>query len=623
MALDFTNTAKMILEKVGGESNVSSVTHCITRLRFVLKDNKIPKDIEIEKIPGVIRVIKQGGQYQVVIGNDVSNVYKELLKLGNFSDAPSEEQGNSDEGIFSRVSGFIAGSMTPLLPAMLGCGMVSVVLTILSTFGLMDTTGSTYVILSAIGDTFFYFMPIFLGMSVAKKIGSSPVLAMVIGAMLLHPDLINLLGVGGATYFGIPVTSAVYSSSVLPMLLMVPIMKYIEKFADKVSPSMVKVFLKPLIVIFISAPIALIFVAPVGFVLGNFLAEGVNFLYSQVGWLTIMVLSISMPFIIMTGMHYALVPIAFNSLAIFGFDPLLIITMFCANLAQGSASLAVGFRSKNVDTKSTAIASGISAVVAGVTEPALYGVTLKYKTPLIAAMIGAGAAGLYAGITGLVAYTLGGSPSAISLVQMIGGDDMSNFVNGVITLVIAVTVSFIATCILYKEETEDEAPTTKNADIAVDTKPLVNRVELLSPLNGEIVPLENVNDPTFAEKLVGEGIAVIPTEGKVYAPSDATVSVIMDTYHAIGLVTDTGLELLIHVGLETVNLKGKHYNAKVQKGDKVKKGDVLLEFDIDAIKNEGYDIITPVIVVNTSDYVSIKAVDKSTTTHGDVLLTIV
>lgn len=622
MVLDFTNTAKMILLKIGGETNIESVTHCVTRLRFVLKDTTIPNDMEIEKIPGVIRVIKQGGQYQVIIGNDVSNVYKELLKLGNFSDAPREEKNNSDEGLFSKVCGYIAGSIMPILPAMVGCSMVNVILTLLTTFGLIDTSSSTYIILSSISDTFFYFMPIFIGMSAANKIGSSPVLAMCISAMLLHPNLVYLLGVGGATYFGIPVTSAVYSYSVLSMLLMVPIMKYIEKFADRVSPEILKVFLKPLLVIIISAPIALIFIAPLGSLLGNFLAEGVNFLYSRVGWLTIMALSIGMPFIIMTGMHYALMPIAFNSLAILGFEPLLIVTMFCANIAQGGASMAVGVRSKDVNAKSNAFVAGTSAIFSGVTETAMYGVTLKYKTPMIGAMIGAGAAGLYAGITGLVGYILGTPPSVISLIQMIGGENLSNFVNGIITLVIALTVSFIATCILYKDKAEKQNQ-TENIDVPTDTKPLVNKIELLSPLDGEIVPLENVNDPTFSEKIVGEGIAVIPTEGKVYAPSDATVTVFMDTQHAIGLVTDTGIEILIHVGLETVNLKGKHYTAKVKKDDKVKKGDILLEFDIDAIKNEGYEIITPVIVLNTSDYASIKPVDKTTTKHGDVLLTIV
>lgn len=456
MALDYVKTAKLIVEKLGGTDNISEVSHCITRLRFILKDNEIPDDSNLKQVPGVISIIKKGGQYQVVIGNEVAYVYKEVNKIlgptnidGNNE---NKSESKSDESIISRFCGYVAGSMTPLLPAMLGAGMVKVVLTLLSTFGLLSSESSTYIILYALGDAFFYFMPVFLGMSIAKNIGANPVFAMSIGALLLHPDLIYLLSEGNSSFFGITVTSATYSSSVLPMLIIVPVMKYIEDFADKVSPNLIKVFFKPLLVVIISAPIALIVIAPIGAILGDYMANSINFLYTQVGWLTIMVLAAIMPFVIMTGMHYALVPIAFTGIATLGFDALLIITMFCSNLAQGGASLAVGFRSKKQDIKSISIASGVSAIVAGVTEPALYGVTLKYKTPLIGAIIGAGIAGLYAGIVGLVAYTLGGSPSVLSLIQMIGGDSFSNLINGVITLFIAIIASFIATCILYKEE---------------------------------------------------------------------------------------------------------------------------------------------------------------------------
>lgn len=628
MAFDYAKSAAAILEKVGGKQNVTGVTHCITRLRFVLKDTGIPKDVEVEKIPGVLRVIKQGGQYQVVIGNEVTKVFAELQKLGNFADAgaSSDAKGGEKENLISRLCGFVAGSMTPLLPAMLGCGMIKVVLTLLTTFSLIDTSGSTYVILNAVGDAFFYFMPILLGGTAAKRLGSSPYLAMVMGAVLLHPDIAGLLANGSTSYFGLPVTSAAYSSSVLPILLMVPILNILEKFADKVCPDMLKVFLKPLIVLFIAVPVALVVVGPIGVIAGNYLADGVNLLYGKMGWLTIMLLSALMPFIVMTGMHYALVPICTISLASFGWDAILITTMFCSNLAQGGATLAVAVKEKDKDVKATASAAGISAVVAGVTEPAMYGVTLKYKTPMIAAVCAAGVAGLYSGITHLVAYTMGGSPSALSLIQMIGGEGMGNFINGIIAMAITLVVSFVLSYILYKPENPQTDDGLTEKDTAVqepDEKPLVEKIELRSPMNGETVPLKDVPDPVFSGGILGEGIAIRPADGKVYAPADGVVSATMDSKHAVGITADNGAEILIHVGLDTVNLNGEGFTMHCKMGDRVKAGDLLLECDLGAVKAKGYDVITPVLVSNSAQYVTVKATDQSTVSVGDVLLTAV
>lgn len=628
MALDYAKTAGTLLEKVGGAGNVASVTHCMTRLRFVLKDMTVPKDAEVEKVPGVIRVIKQGGQYQIVIGNEVSCVYKEISKLGNFAESSAEVQEGPKENVFSRLCGFVAGCMTPLLPAMLGCGMIKVVLTLLTTFSLIDTTGSTYVILNAVGDAFFYFMPIMLANTTAKKLGSSPYLAMVVAGVMLHPDLINLFAQGNTSYFGLPVTAATYSSSVLPVLLMVPIMKYIEQFADKVSPNMVKAFLKPLIVVFISVPIALVVIGPLGTIIGNYMATGINFMYSKAGWLSIMVLSAAMPFIVMTGMHYALVPICTISMATFGYDAILVITMFCSNLAQGAASMAVAVKSKDTNVKSTATASGISAIVAGVTEPAMYGITLKYKTPMIGAMAGAGAAGLYAGITHLVAYTMGGSPSVLSVIQMIGGTGWGNLINGVVALVISLVVSFTVTLLLYKPEpvdggTDGSAAGKTEEEQVQPVKPIVEKIEILSPLSGEIVPLKEVADPVFAEGILGQGVAVRPSVGEVYAPADGVISAVIDSKHALGITTDSGAELLIHVGLDTVKLNGEGFEVMVNAGDHIKAGALLMKFDIEKIKAAGYDTITPVLVSNMAEFISLKATEEKKVSHGQSLFTVV
>ncbi|RKD34009.1 beta-glucoside-specific PTS transporter subunit IIABC [Lacrimispora algidixylanolytica] len=622
MAFNFAKTAETVLEKVGGEKNVIGLTHCMTRLRFVLKDGNIPKDAEIEKIPGVIRVIRQGGQYQVVIGNEVSNVYNELLKLGKFEETTGSNGDGPKENLFSRLSGFIAGCMTPLLPAMLGCGMIKVVLTLLTTFNLVDSASSTYIALEAAGDAFFYFMPILLAMTTAKRLGSNIYLAMVMAAFLLHPKLGALLAEGSTTYFGLPVTSANYASSVLPVLLMVPLMGYIERFADKICPSLVKVFLKPLIVIFVTIPVALVVVGPLGSILGNYLASGISLLYSNVGWLAIMLLSAAMPFIVMTGMHYALLPIATIGIASLGFDAILIITMFCSNLAQGAASIAVAIKNKDKDVKSAASAAGISAIVAGVTEPAMYGVTLKYKTPMIASVIGAGVAGLYAGITHVVAYSMGGSPSSLSIIQMIGGDSFKNMTNGIITLFISLIVTFVMTMILYKPEVvEEDSPAV--LEPVEEKKPLVETIELSSPLTGTIIPLSQVEDAVFSGGILGEGVALIPEEGKVFAPVDGTISAITDTKHAVGMTSDDGVEILIHVGLDTVQLGGEGFVLHCKTGDKVKRGALLLEFDMQKIKEAGFPLTTPVLVSNMNQFVSLKAIEKKQVKAGETLITIV
>lgn len=623
MALDYAKTAQALLDEVGGEKNVSGLTHCMTRLRFVLKDSAIPKDSEVEKVPGVIRVVRQGGQYQIVIGNEVGNVHKELLKLGHFEESTGGTDEGPKENLFSRMCGFVAGCMTPLLPAMLGCGMIKVVLTLLMTFGLVDTTGSTYVILNAAGDAFFYFMPVLLAMTTAKRLGSNIYLAMVVAALLIHPDITALLGQGNTAYFGIPVTSAVYSSSVLPVLLIVPIMGYIERFADKICPNIVKVFLKPLIVVFISIPVALVVVGPLGSILGNYLASGISFLYDKAGWLTIMLLSAAMPFIVMTGMHYALIPLMTIGFTSLGFDAILIITMFCSNLAQGGASLAVAVKAKDENVKSTASAAGVSAIVAGITEPAMYGVTLKYKTPMIASVIAAAISGLYAGITHLVAYSFGGSPSSLSLIQMIGGGGFGNMINGVIALVASVALAFILTLILYKPGEADGGAASESDAAFEEKKPLVETIELASPLAGTVISLTEVEDAVFAGGVLGEGAAIIPSEGKVYAPADGTISAVIDTRHAVGITTDRGAEVLIHVGLDTVQLKGDGFTLHCKEGDHVTKGSLLLEFDMEKIKEAGFSLTTPVLVSNMNNFVSLKICDKKQVEAGEKLLTIV
>ncbi len=638
MALDYVETSKKIIDAVGGATNIASATHCQTRLRLVLNDESKADDKKVEKIKGVKSVIKQGGQYQIIIGNEVSNLFKEFKKLGNFSEdgggAPKKAEGNA----FQRLIGFISGCMTPMLPAMLGCGMMKVVLTLLTSFCGLSTEGSTYIILNAMGDCFFTFLPIFLAYNIAVKMGGSPMLFMAVAATMVYPDLVTLLGGGSlelgtflgmdCTYlFGIPVICSTYTSSVLPILLMAPVMKWVEDFADRVSPNVLKAFLKPLIFLIICVPVALIVLGPIGNILGNALSGVFNFMYVHCAWLTIGVTSALMPFIVMTGMHYALFPLCFNNLATLGFDALVITTMFCSNLAQGGASFGIALKSKNQDTKSEGIACGISAIVAGVTEPAMYGINLRYVMPMAAAVIAAGVSGLFCGITNVVGYVAGGAPSILSLVQFVGGENpMSGVIFGAIGAVISIGISFVLSFIMYKdpaEKEEEEDPDEVDAEAAPAVKPLVQTIRLSAPLTGEVVKLSDVPDQAFASGALGEGVAIVPTVGKVVAPCDGVVSSTTDTKHAVGLTSPEGMEILIHVGLNTVELNGKFYDYKVKEGDRVKCGDTLIEFDIEGIKAAGYQLHTPVLVTNSDEYVSIKPVDAASIEAGQTLLTVV
>lgn len=651
MALDYQATSKKIVDSVGGAGNIASASHCMTRLRLVLRDEGKANDDAVKTIKGVKSVIKQGGQYQVVIGNEVANLFKEFKKLGNWGEdvggAPAKATGNPVQRLF----GFIAGCLTPLLPAMLGTGMVKVLLTLLTTVGWMNSAGPTYQILYGMADSFFYFLPVMLGWSIAKKTGHSIPLYMVVGATLVYPNLITLMGgaVEGITYgtflgqqctylFGVlPVVCASYSSSVLPMLLMTPVMGWAEDFADRVSPNVLKAFLKPMIFLLICTPVVFVVLGPLGTIVGSGLATAMSAMYNAVPWLTVGILSAAMPFIVMTGMHYALIPLMTLSLASFGYDVVVIVTMFCSNICQGAASLGVGLKTKNEETRSEGLACGISAIVAGVTEPAMYGINMRYMKPMIGAVCGAGISGLLAGITGVKAYTMGGSPSIMTLINFVNTDPaaaspLSGVIWGAICGVLGMAIAFAISFILFKDEAE-AAPAVAGGAEKIDAahaafagqdapKPAAKPVEIDAPMTGKIIPLKEVPDEVFASGALGEGVAILPTDGKVYAPCDAAVAQMMDSRHAIGLVADNGVEILIHVGLDTVQLEGKPFTYNVKPDQEVKKGDLLLTADLKAIEKAGKKLYTPVIITNSDDYVNIDPVPSGDIKAGQKLITV-
>ncbi|MHC3627363.1 beta-glucoside-specific PTS transporter subunit IIABC [Streptococcus suis] len=612
--MKYKNTALAILEAVGGEKNVLRATHCVTRLRLELKDENIVSDERVKSISGVLGIMKKNGQYQIILGNDVANYYKEFTALGKF-DSDSVQQVKK-ANVLEQVIEYIAGSMTPLIPAMLGGGMIKVLVIVLPMLGLLKADSQSISFLAFFGDAPYHFMPIFLAYSASQKLKVTPALAMSVAGILLHPNFVQMVSSGDPLHFlGAPVTPASYGSSVIPILIMVWLMKYIEAVFNKVTPAITKSFLQPTLVLLVSGFIALVLVGPLGVIVGEGLSQLVEQMHGVAGWLTLAVLGAIMPFIVMTGMHWAFAPI-FLAASIATPDVLILPAMLGSNLAQGAASMAVAFKSKNSNTKQIAFAAGFSALFAGVTEPALYGVTLKYKKPLYAAMIGGGLAGLFVGLTGVKAY-LFAVPSLIALPQFIYSEAASNIANAMIAAAISIIVTFI---LAYFLGIDEETSTVNLEKVAPG---ISSRKNVFSPLSGQILPLEKVNDATFSKKMLGEGVAIIPKDGKVYAPFDGAITSLFPTKHAIGLTSDEGVELLIHFGLETVELKGRGFVSHVSDGEKVEKGQLMLEVDVEMLVAEGYDIVTPVVVTNTQEYLDVLLLStKEEVNYADDLLAV-
>lgn len=583
--------AEQVLQAVGGSANIVSITHCMTRLRFVLKDQSIPNKKEVESIKGVMGVNVVGGQYQVIIGNSVGNVYKELLAIGGISDETADFKDEENKNPVVKALDFIAGCMTPLFTAIIAGGLIKVLLVIFgpTLLGVLSAESDTYILMNALGDAPFYFLPVLVAFTASKKLNCNSFLAVMVASVLIYPDLISLLATDQPTsLFGvIPVVHGSYSSSIIPAMLSTILLKYIEIGVDKIVPEWSKNFLKPLLIVLITAPITLCALAPLGLLVGNVLQTVINTIYGFAPWLAMTLFAAAMPFIVMTGMHWAFVPAALMSLANPGYELMLLPAMLASNIAQAGATLGVAAKTKDPEIREMAIPAGISALLAGVTEPAMYGITLRLRKPMVAACIASGIGGLIAGLTTLKVYAFA-TPCLTAIVQFISPDGNKNFICAIIVLVVSLVLSFILSFIMTKNE---ETKTIEE-----------NTTEILAPIKGKVIPLEEVKDSTFASGMVGKGFAVVPTEGKVYAPFDGTCAMIFDTLHALGLVSNDGVELLIHVGLETVNLKGAPFKAHVQNGQSFKKGDLLLEFDIDAIKKAGCEIQTPVLVTNANDY---------------------
>ncbi|MEC5273193.1 PTS beta-glucoside transporter subunit IIBCA [Caldifermentibacillus hisashii] len=617
--MKYENLSKQIIKAVGGKNNIISVVHCATRLRFTLKDESKANDEEVKAIKEVLSLVKKGGQYQLVIGNNVDLVYNDLVKIANINPKPDKKE-KDDRSVFDKIIGSITGSIAPVIPLLAGCGMGKVLLLVLTMLGVLAKESQTYMILNFIFDTGFYFMPGFVGFSAAKIFGSNQYLGAFLGLVTVHPDWVSLVSAEKPVEFlGIGVSLVKYSSTLVPAILSVWIMSYIERFAKKIVPEMIKVFTEPLLIVILSVPLTFIVIGPVGNFISNLVAAGSMFIYNHGGFIAIPILAMVYPWLVSIGIHKALSPVSISLVAERGFDPIIRVVALCSNMAQAAASLAVSFKTKNKALKSLAFSSSMTAFLGGITEPAMYGVNLKLKKPMYASMIGGAVAGLFAGIVKLKAFIYV-TPGLLSLAMWISEDENFLFL-AIVTLIISSIVTFIATWILGFDDpidgSEDKVESTKFVNIGEKYK------KLFSPLKGELIKLENVEDETFTSGIMGKGVAIKPSEGKLYAPCDGIVSAVFKTGHAIGITTEDDIEVLIHIGIDTVSLEGKYFHSSLERGQRIKQGDLLVEFDLEKIKEAGYDTTTMIIITNSNDYLDVVPVNKVSINKSDDLLAII
>lgn len=627
--MSYKGLAKDIVDLIGGTENIISVAHCITRLRFKLKDEEKAETETLKKLDGITTAVQSGGQYQVVIGNHVPDVYKEVIEIaGITADNTDEEELNVNGKVLDRIIDVISGVFTPVLGLLAATGMIKGFTALLAGFGLISAGSGTYEILQATGDSFFYFFPIFLGYTAAKKFNSNVFIGMAIGATLLYPTLGGLksgetlfkLFQGTfmespiqVTFMKIPVILMNYSSSVIPIIAAVIFSSKVERFFNKVIPSVVRLFLVPFFTLLLVMPITLIVIGPLatwtGQLLGIITMTINNFSPILLG---LFIGGLWQIFVIF-GLHWGLVPLIINNLTVLGADPILAAT-FGASFAQTGVVLAILFKTKDKKLKALSLPAVISGIF-GVTEPAIYGITLPRKKPFIISCIVASISGGISGFFGSKIFMMGGLgifalPTFIDPERGLGME----FWGSMTAMTAGFILGFLVTYFFgYKDEEVVDKKENKKTE----------KGKIYSPLKGLVKNLTETADAAFASGALGKGVVIMPTEGKLVAPVSGEISVFFPTGHAVAMETEDGTEILMHVGIDTVQLKGKHFYPKVAEGAQVEAGDLLLEFDMDMIKKEGYSLHTPVIISNSDDYSEVINIGEGKINFSEELLEIV
>ena len=619
----YENLAKEILENVGGKENINSLTHCVTRLRFRLKDESKANDEALKNNPGVVTVMKSAGQYQVVIGNHVPLVYGDVCELAGISNGTQQVE-EAPQGLFNKLIDIISGCFQPILGPLCAAGIIKGLNALLVfILGSSFSNSGTYMILNAIGDSIFNFLPIILGYTAAKKFNVNVIVGMIIGATLCYPtiqtDTLSAAGKAIGTlpfigsyytkFIGIPFVSGNYTSTVVPVICIVALAAQIQKIAKKFVPEMLQNFFVPFFVLIISLPIGLLVIGPIVSLLTTVLSNMFAGLYAFSPIVTAFVIGALWQCLVIFGLHWALVPMAMVNIGNLGYDTILP-GMLGTTFAATGVLAAMYLKLKDENKKALAIPGVISAFC-GVTEPAIYGFLLPEKTPFVFSCIGGAVGGAIMGTVAAKQYVIGGL-GIFSVVNYISPKgNATGMVVSLIAGAVSLVVGFVLTMIFYK--TNDQQVENKEV-----TK--LEEETILSPIKGEVKPIEESSDAAFASGALGKGVVILPEEGKVYAPVTGTVTVLFPSLHAIGITSDAGVELLIHIGINTVQLNGEGFTAHIKQGDQIKQGQLLVEFDMNKIKEAGYSLETPVLVTNYADLKEVKNTNASSVQLQETLI---
>lgn len=632
MASKYDGLARIIIQNIGGKENVESLTHCVTRLRFKLKDESKANTETLKETDGIVTVIRGGGQYMIVIGNHVPDVFDAVVNRGKLEhvtegvaepDAPKERQKPLDLFI-----GIVTSVFNPALGVICACGMIKGLLALFVALGILNGSGSTYNILYALSDTLFFYFPIFLGYTSAKKFGISEFEGMVIGGTMLYPSLLKTATVDVSHLFGLSVlmpASGDYSSSVIPVICAVAFAAWFEKHYKKYIPDTIKLFAVPLITCFVTICLTLWIIGPVASTASGLIGSAFMTVYNVSPVLMGIAVGGLWQVLVIFGLHWAIVPIMINNVQTLGFD-MVQVGQFGASFAQTGAVIGIYLKTREKRMKNLCIPSIISGF-AGVTEPAIYGITLPKKKPFVlTCVIGA--------ITGGILTAFGAKYYTIPGMGIFGYtafvNNVTNDFSGMITAVIISAVALVAgAAVVYATYKEDRKTfpekislTDEQQSQKTEDKEETEEISVYAPMAGTVVPLNEVEDEAFSAGILGQGIAILPAEGKLYAPADGQIVSFFPTGHAIGMLSDEGAEILIHVGMDTVKLNGDGFTPKVTEGTHVKKGELLLEFDIDKIKAAGLSVITPVIITNTDNYKAVVPGNETQVEQGDHLISL-
>lgn len=603
MAIDYRITAKELVKELGGNSNINNVTHCATRLRFILKDeSKIDSD-RVKKIPGVITVVQAGGQYQVVIGNHVKDAFDFVMELVTIDASQAEANPANKAGVFSRIIDVISSIFAPFLYTLAACGILQGILGIFVALNAIDTAGGTYQILNFISWTAFTFLPVLIAVTAAKKFGMNVYTAVVIACALVCPDYINMVNAGDPVYFlGIRVQLLSYTSSVIPIILTVWAASYVQKFFDKHLPIVVRNLFSPMFTITLMVPLTLLVVGPVGNAVGGAIGGAYNFLYGLSPIIAGIVVGGLWEVLVIFGVHWGITPVTVGNYASLGYDTFTGLQA-SAVFAQAGATLGVFLKTKDRDMKGVSASAAITGLF-GITEPAIYGVNLRLKKPMVCGCIAGAVGGAAGGAFNAVSWGYN-MPGIATIPAYFKAGHTSQFLGFLLSILISFVLGTVLTWIVgFKEDLPMSEAAASNEpkipEASEETEKASEELILGSPVKGHVIPVSQVKDEVFASRTMGDGVGIIPVEGKVYAPCDGTIQVVFPTGHAVG-ISSGDTEALIHIGINTVELNGKGFTAHVQQGQTVKKGELLISFDKDFIENNGYDPTVVFIVTEKKD----------------------